>query len=317
MANLEGKRADQLSASRKSVESTFIAGLGRVIATNADHEKIIDLYHRKLLRCQDARRPRVAVPKSAAPKCTASDLESAPSNVLCISRLMDLTDEVVTAIRHAGVTKHIVFVGGLPIEAMASRLMALRIRSPERLHLTAKSDVDAEAYLIRRMLAGMMRDEQAQAIADAWTEGDALVVLSASFERMRIERVKLGPFLGNAVKSWRVFEIDEDGRYLHWPDGDVHLGWRQLEQLLDPTKSIADQKRSESFKQQYGQAIRELRESAGLKQTDIDGLTDRQLRRIEHGEQMVSSKALELLASAHGLSIADYMNRLAACTRKQ
>jgi transcriptional regulator with XRE-family HTH domain len=65
----------------------------------------------------------------------------------------------------------------------------------------------------------------------------------------------------------------------------------------------------------YGHAIRAVRESAGLKQIEIDGLTDRQLRRIELGEQMASPKALESLAKAHGLEISDYMNRLAAMTR--
>ncbi|MFM8724453.1 MAG: hypothetical protein ACKON9_04935, partial [Planctomycetaceae bacterium] len=64
------------------------------------------------------------------------------------------------------------------------------------------------------------------------------------------------------------------------------------------------------------QAIKSLREDTGLKQKEIHGLTDRQLRRIEQGEQIVTSKALEALAKSHGMEIGDYMRELGRRTAK-
>ncbi|MBX3443254.1 MAG: hypothetical protein KF774_12680 [Planctomyces sp.] len=48
-----------------------------------------------------------------------------------------------------------------------------------------------------------------------------------------------------------------------------------------------------------------------MKQADIPGITDRQLRRVEHGEQAASKSTLDALARAHSLSLADYVARLA------
>lgn len=106
--------------------------------------------------------------------------------------------------------------------------------------------------------------------------------------------------------------IDEDGRFLHWPHSDTHLGWKQLQQLIDPTAAIEDVKRTEQFKARYGEAIRTLRKSMSIKQSDVAGLTPRQLRHIEHGEQVVTKKALEALSAAHQIPTDEYLKRLGA-----
>ena len=55
----------------------------------------------------------------------------------------------------------------------------------------------------------------------------------------------------------------------------------------------------------------QLTEEAGLAQSKIPDLTERQLRRIEQGEGRATSKALAALAAAHGLALDDYLDRLA------
>lgn len=272
------------------------------IATNADHANICLRFANQISRSISSRIH------------AAVRLKHSSRAVVCFSRLTDLTDELVLSLKDSKITKHILFVSGLPIEAMTSRLKALKIRSLDRLHLVDKENPASEAMLIRRFFVGMTDQIGNPTITDAWIEGDELVLLSASFQRLRIPRSKLDRFLGNNRDKWLRFEIDEDGSFLHWPHADVHFGWKQFEQLVDPTKSIQDQKKNDQFKRLYGNAIRMLRESVGLKQIEIDGVTDRQLRRIEHGEQMASPKALESLAKAHGLDVSDYMNRLAALT---
>lgn len=71
------------------------------------------------------------------------------------------------------------------------------------------------------------------------------------------------------------------------------------------------QQRSADFNRRYGAAIRKLRENAGLLQTQIKGITDRQLRRIEQGVCRATAKSLKELAKALGLDVNTYMEKVA------
>ncbi|MFN0196803.1 MAG: helix-turn-helix domain-containing protein [Planctomycetaceae bacterium] len=149
-----------------------------------------------------------------------------------------------------------------------------------------------------------------QIIVDAWIENDKLVLLSPSFDRLEIPLEKLARFIGTNRTKWNSFEIDEDGSYLYWPHADVHLGWKQFMQIIDPTSALADMKKTAEFNKQYGAAIRSLREEQGLKQADIHGMTERQLRRVEHGEQAATKATLESLAFAHVKSLEEYLKMI-------
>ncbi len=78
--------------------------------------------------------------------------------------------------------------------------------------------------------------------------------------------------------------IDPDGSFIYWPDLDVHLGWNQFLQAVDPAEFRKAQQRSAEFNARYGAAIRRVREAAGIVQSGVEGLTERQVRRIEYGE---------------------------------
>jgi hypothetical protein len=306
MANIKGKRARRVKGPQVVIRRRPPQTALFLVATNEDYELICNQSVKNLLASV---RARVRVARiHAQPAKVKPGVSSA---VVGVSRLADLTDDVVDKLKAAHVTKQVVFISELPVEAMTSRLMALQIRSSGRLHIAAKANRELEAEMIQRLVVGMTEGDEGQPIVDAWIEQDELVLLSASFARMSVPHAKLVRFLGDRRDGFERFEIDEDGRFIYWPHADVHFGWKQLEQLIDPTKLIKDQEKSAQFKLKYGKAIRELRESFGLKQADIQGLTDRQLRRIEHGEQMASTKALESLAKAHGFEIGDYMSRLA------
>ena len=109
----------------------------------------------------------------------------------------------------------------------------------------------------------------------------------------------------------RNFEIDSDGSFIHWPDIDVHLGWNQFLQAVDPEELRKAQQRTEGYNKRYGAAIRRLREAAGISQSKVDGLTERQIRRIEQGESRATAGAISALAKAHGLEASAYMEGLA------
>jgi hypothetical protein len=53
------------------------------------------------------------------------------------------------------------------------------------------------------------------------------------------------------------------------------------------------------------------REQAALKPSDIPGISEKQLRRLENGESRLTSHAIESLAQAHKLAPNDYMQKLA------
>ena len=63
-------------------------------------------------------------------------------------------------------------------------------------------------------------------------------------------------------------------------------------------------------RERFGEAIYIVRKKAGLRQPDIKGLSERQVRRIENGERpRVGS--LGRRAEAHGMTLNGYLNEIA------
>lgn len=224
--------------------------------------------------------------------------------------LGDLADEIdVVTHQPRGLKRFILFEDATPIESVAELLARLDVRSAARLHV-ARLDRDSDESFLRRFLSGLHSDHDG-AIMDAWWDGDELVVISPEMERLRVPGDKL-PRLRNATrKDRREFEIDAEGAFLYWPSHDVHLGWSQFRQLIDPAAVLRVQQKSERFNRRYGEAIRTLREEHGLKQSDISRLDARTIRRIEKGQTRATTRALTRLAEAHGLAPNVYMHEVA------
>lgn len=146
---------------------------------------------------------------------------------------------------------------------------------------------------------------------DAWWDGEELVVISPTLERLRVPLNKL-PKVRNIDKNQREkFVIDPHGVFIYWPDVDVHMGWSQFKQMIDPASLLRAQQKSEAFNKRYGSAIRQLRQEKGINQSQIEGLDARTIRRVENGETRATSKALACLAKSHQMKINDYMNEIA------
>jgi hypothetical protein len=147
-------------------------------------------------------------------------------------------------------------------------------------------------------------------IIDSYIVGDRLFVWGPKHRMLHVPRDSIGALRGQPEDAVRKFVIDPDGSFLYWPELDVHLGWNQLLQAVDPADLRKAQQRSAGFNQRYGAVIRKVREAAGIKQSKVEGLTERQLRRIERGESRATTAALTALAKAHGLDANAYMERL-------
>jgi hypothetical protein len=130
------------------------------------------------------------------------------------------------------------------------------------------------------------------------------------FRKLRVPLEKLPVLQKLSQKQRQEFEIDEEGTFLYWPGGDIHLGWEQFEYAVDKAASLKAKQQTEAFNKAYGSAIRKLRREKSLRQSDIEGLTPRQVGRIESGQRATLS-ALQKLAGPHGMSVSEYMEELA------
>lgn len=243
---------------------------------------------------------------------SAVSRRSATAPMCFISRIADIPDKLPPRVSGAKLSKYLLFAEGLPVEAIASRLPRLGIRDAERLHIAREQNPREVSSVISRLVAGISSPDGPTRIVDAWLEGNALVLLSPAFKRLTVplaELLQRTPIHADDLGS---FNIDEDGSFLHWPRPDVHLGWENLLRFVDPTASLAAKQKKEEFNRCYGAAIRAAREEAGLKQTDIAGITDRNLRRVERGQIPATKATLQALADSHGLPLDDYLKKVAS-----
>jgi hypothetical protein len=236
--------------------------------------------------------------------------------LLVISCLSDLPTKPLSKPSHIGniIRRHLVFTNDLPTEALPSRLARLDIRDPSRLHIADLNikNVDAKTIegIIRRAISGLASSDDDR-IVDAWWESDDFVILSPSFERLYVPLAKLATFIGKDRASIQKYEVDPDGSFVYWPHSDVHLGWMQFLHLVNPSAAVHSLKMQEEFNREYGVAIKNLRVEQGLRQSDIPGLTPRQLGRIEKGQCHATRNALTKLANAHHMELNEYLGQLA------
>lgn len=174
----------------------------------------------------------------------------------------------------------------------------------------SRGETNLPCYLAR-LIAALDAPDSDRAILDAWLEGGNLVVLSPAFERLRVPLARLPGLRGATRAQLGAFELDEYGDFLYWPSHDVHIGWCELLQVVDPKARLRAEQKSVDFNRRYGDAIRRLREASGLAQAAVRGLSERTVRRIEQGKTRATVRALTKLAEAHRLSANEYMQRLA------
>jgi hypothetical protein len=203
-------------------------------------------------------------------------------------------------------------------DRVLSSMVDLQIRSSERFYLVeskfAQSDESKWEELLRSFLGRLSAalESDNRRIFDARIEDGVLRVVAPDFKRMEIPIAKVEELSKADRKTVEHFEIDDDGAYIYWPDLDLHLGWEQLFQIVDPEAARKAKQKSHQFNERYGAAIRKLREEKGLAVTEISGLSYKQLRRIERGECRLTSNAAKELAKAHGMTPNEYLHNLAA-----
>jgi hypothetical protein len=180
----------------------------------------------------------------------------------------------------------------------------LELRRPEhRLHLTR------DVGVVRRLLVSSLRADPRLGIVDAYVLGDSLVVLTGDFELRSFPIDRIPALVSIAQPERSAFEIDADGSYLHWPAHDLHLGVSQLLQAADPAFliDIEIERNSNDFS---GRALRMIREARSLRQADVPGLSERQVRRIEDGVSRLRPASARSFAAALEMTVSDLLTEI-------
>jgi hypothetical protein len=168
--------------------------------------------------------------------------------------------------------------------------------------------VYSDADTAKRVLTAWSYGTQSALIADAAVLGDKLLLRDCALKRYELGFDGLRDLSRIKLKHRADFVISPDGSYLTWPDYDIHIGLESVKSALSPQDS---KKESRKYDQAMGATIAKFRTIRGLRQTDIDGISERHLRKIETGKQRATTKSLQLLAQAHNLSLNSYLNKLA------
>ncbi len=170
--------------------------------------------------------------------------------------------------------------------------------------------VHSDLTLPGRVLRAWAHGAQDNLIADADVAADRLFVTSCSLQHYEVPIGKIPALRSVPERERKNFVIDEDGSYLHWPEADIHLDLDAIQVAIDPAARKRAFVAKAMREQRYGKAIARMRLGKGLKQSEISGLSDRQVRRIERGESL-TSESLTRLAAAHGMKLEEYLNELA------
>ena len=189
---------------------------------------------------------------------------------------------------------------------------AFRLASILRLHKPdQRLRVSRDPSVVKRLVIALKRPAAWEGILDAYVLEDSLVVVlgDMSVREFPIGRLpKVGQFPSAVLNS---FEIDSAGSYLYWPDRDVHMGPSQMLQAVDPMY-LADVEIRRYEMENVSQVLEDMRNDRRLKQTEIPGLSERHVRRLEKEEVRLTVDAATRFANAFGLTLSGFLDELSA-----
>ena len=189
---------------------------------------------------------------------------------------------------------------------------ALRLASTLRLHKPdQRLQVCRDPLVVKRLVIALRRTAPWEGILDAYVLGESLVVVLGD---MSVREFPIGglPRVGSSEPEvFGRFEIDSAGSYLYWPDRDVHMGPSQMLQAVDPMYlSEVEIRRYEM--ENVSQALLDMRNDRQMKQTEIPGLSDRHVRRLEKEGMRLTVEAATKFAKAFGLTLSGFLDELSS-----
>jgi len=169
--------------------------------------------------------------------------------------------------------------------------------------------------LPRRILSAWKMGAQEKLIAHAEIIKDHLFLLSCDLKRYELLIKDIKPLSGLARDEVLDFNVAEDGSYIHWKTADVHLDMDGIKYLIDSDWRKKRDRERIVYNKRFGTAVSLLRRRHELTQGDIEGVSERQIRRIERG-MVPHTSTLRNIARSHGLSIDFYLNEIATLLKE-
>lgn len=163
----------------------------------------------------------------------------------------------------------------VPEQAVLRLASRLRLHKPDQ-----RLQVCRDPSVVKRLVIALKRPAPWEGILDAYVLKDSLIVVlgDMSVRKFPVDRLRRVKRFEPPVV--RRFEIDSAGSYLHWPDQDVHMGPSQMLQAVDPMY-LSDVEIRRYQMENVSQALLDMRNDRRLKQTEIPGLSERHVRRLE------------------------------------
>ncbi len=192
----------------------------------------------------------------------------------------------------------------VPEQAVLRLASTLRLHKPDQ-----RLQVCRDPSVVKRLVIALKRPAAWEGILDAYVLKDSLVVVlgDMSVWKFPVGRLPKVRRFEPAVVSR--FVIDSPGSYLHWPDRDVHMGPSQMLQAVDPMH-LADVEIRRYEMENVSRALRDMRHERQLKQTEIPGLSERHVRRLEKEEVRLTVEAANKFADAFELTLSEFLDEL-------
>lgn len=152
---------------------------------------------------------------------------------------------------------------------------------------------------------------QDELIADVAVTDTTVFVMTCAFQRLEVDVAAVPALKLLTSVQLRDFQVAPDGNYVYWPAADVHLDADAFRVAADP--GYRENARIEQMKRlaDFGSRVRQLRKKQGLAASQVPGVSERQMRRIELGEFFPRVDTLSKLAAAHQLELDRYLAVLA------
>jgi len=203
-----------------------------------------------------------------------------------------------------GVESKFLIVVDVPEPSILRLPSLLRTRKPDqRLHISR------DFGIVKRAIIALHRDHPWESILDAYVLGDRLVIVCGDLSVREFPKQRLPGVRDLPPDVLTAFELDTSGSYLHWPEADLHLGPSQMLQAVDPMY-LADVEIQRYAMEKISIALLEMREERELKQSEISGLSERQVRRLENEESRFTVDAAKTYAETFSLSLAEFLGEL-------
>ena len=173
-------------------------------------------------------------------------------------------------------------------------------------HILVHADLDVP----KRVLTAWSLGCPDELIASAQVINDELFVMACDHRLLRVRFEDLPALERIPVHQRPDFALSSEGSYMHWPDADVHIDLDAIRYAKDDAWRQKKDRGSVIYNARFGKAVALLRKQHGLNQSDVQGLSERQVRRIEKGER-TKVDTLAILAKSHGRSLKDYLDAIA------